>query len=296
MFQMLTQVGLPLSLIFITIGVGLSLTFSDFNRVFQQPKAFIVGATCQLVALPLIAVAVIHLTGLSGELAIGLFILALCPGGATSNLFSYLARADVGLSVSLTTMIGFLTPFSIPVLGAWAISFYGVGLEQGDFQLPIFTTWIKLMVVTVFPVMVGMWIRRKWPEAARLAEPYISRFSVAVLLIVVVAIGINLGDRVVDYVVQAGPAAIALNLLTMVFGYAVAKWLLHDEAQTRTITLEIGLQNGTMALLVTLGVLQSSPMSIAPSIYGLFMFFSAGLFTLLVLKKDRLAAPEVVSG
>lgn len=288
MFQTLTQVALPIAIILIMTGVGLSLVPADFKRVYQQPKAFLLGAVCQMVFLPLIAIAVIAITGLSGELAIGLFILSLCPGGATSNLYSYLAKADVGLSVSLTAVIGFITPFTIPLLAVWAINFYGTDGEQ--FQLPIITTWIKLMVVTVIPVLIGMGIRAKWTDFAKRSETYVSWFSMAVLAFVIISICVNLGEKIIEFAIATGPAVIILNLTTMTLGYFAGRFLLHQEAQSRTITLEVGMQNGTLALLITSGILQSGAMSMAPSIYSLFMFVSASAFTYLVLKRDKVAA------
>ena len=285
MLQTLTQVALPIAIILIMTGVGLSLTLADFQRVLKQPKAFFLGAFCQMLVLPLIAIAVIAVTGLTGELAIGLFILALCPGGATSNLYSYLAKADVGLSVSLTAVIGMITPFTIPLLAVWAINFYGSEGEQ--FQLPIISTWIKLMVVTVIPVLIGMGIRAKWSDFAKRSEAYVSGFSMAVLAFVIISICISLGEKMIDFAIITGPAVVILNLTTMTLGYFAGRLLLHQETQSRTITLEVGMQNGTLALLITSGILESSAMSIAPSIYSLFMFVSASLFTYLVLRKDQ---------
>jgi BASS family bile acid:Na+ symporter len=286
MVQTLTQVALPIAIILIMTGVGLSLIPADFKRVFQQPKAFLVGAICQMLILPLIAIAVIALTGLEGEMAIGLFILSLCPGGATSNLYSYLSKADVGLSVSLTTIIGMITPFTIPLLAVWAINFYGSAGEQ--FDLPIISTWFKLMVVTVIPVLIGMSIGAKWSHFAKRSETFVSGFSIAVLAFVILSICINLGDKLIDFAITAGPAVIILNLSTMTLGYFAGRFLLHQEAQSRTITLEVGMQNGTLALLITSGLLENSAMSIAPAVYSLFMFVSASLFTYVVLRKDTL--------
>jgi BASS family bile acid:Na+ symporter len=285
MFQTLTQVALPIAIILIMTGVGLSLVPADFKRVFQQPKAFLLGAVCQMMILPLIAIAVIALTGLTGELAIGLFILSLCPGGATSNLYSYLAKADVGLSVSLTAVIGFITPFTIPFLAVWAINFYGTNGEQ--FQLPIIATWIKLMLVTVIPVLIGMGIRAKWTDFAIRSETHVSWFSMAVLAFVIISICVNLGEKIIGFAIASGPAVVTLNVITMMLGYFAGRFLLHKEAQSRTITLEVGMQNGTLALLITSGLLRSDAMSIAPSIYSLFMFISASAFTYLMLKRDK---------
>ncbi|ASP37728.1 Na+-dependent transporter [Bacterioplanes sanyensis] len=278
MFEAMTQIGLPIALMLIMAGVGMSLTPADFRRVASEPKGFFLGASCQLLMLPLVAMALIAITGLSGEVAIGLFILALCPGGVTSNLYTYLARGDVGLSVSLTAVLGFITPFTIPLLGAWAISFYGDGGKQ--FELPLLSTWFKLIVITVVPVLFGMAIRGQWPELAKRLESVLSIFSMLVLGLLVISIAINLGPQLLDFVVQAGPAALLLNVVTMVLGYALGSWLLHRETQARTVCLEVGLQNSTLALLITTGVLQSTEMSIAPSVYSLVMFVTATIFAL----------------
>jgi len=283
MFELLTQVALPISLILIMTGVGMGLTPADFRRVIVQPKAFIIGAVCQMLMLPLIAVAIIELTGLTGPLAIGLFILALCPGGTTSNLYTLLARGDVGLSVSLTAVIGFITPFTIPILSVWALTHYGT--EGEVFEMPVMKTWITLMVVTVIPVIVGMLIRGFAENFARKMEAWVSRFSVAVLALVIISICINLGEKLIDFAIAAGPATLMLNLITMGLGYVLGNVLLHHEDQARTISLEVGLQNGTLALMVTTGILQSTEMAVAPSVYSLLMFFTATMFTLWVRKR-----------
>lgn len=285
MLQALTQIALPIAIILIMVGVGLSLVPADFKRVFLQPKAFFLGFICQMILLPLFAFGIIALSGLEGELAIGLFILALCPGGATSNLYTYLAKGDVGLSVSLTSVIGFITPFSIPLFAAWAIGYYGSDGQQ--FELPIVKTWLTLMVVTVIPVTIGMFLRSKWQTLAKRAERFVSWFSIAVLVLVIVSIGISQGDKWIEYTIAAGPAAISLNISTMLLGYFAGRFFLHQEAQSRAITLEVGLQNGTLTLLITQGILESSAMSVAPSVYSVFMFLSASVFTYLVLKKDK---------
>lgn len=283
MFETLVKIGLPIALIMIMAGVGLSLTINDFRRVFRQPRGFLVGAVAQMVFLPLVAVIIIAAFGLHGELAIGLFLLSLCPGGTTSNLYTYLARGDVGLSVSLTAVIGFITPFTIPVLGAWAISYYSD--NDKVFELPLLKTWLQLIVITVIPVIAGMLIRARWQAFAKRVEPAISWFSMAVLAAVILSIAVNLGEKLIDFTIASGPAALTLNLLTMLLGYGLGKWLLHNEAQARTICLEVGLQNGTLTLLITTSILQSAEMSIAPSVYSLLMFVTASAFTFYIRRE-----------
>lgn len=282
MFESLTQIGLPIALILIMTGVGMTLRSANFSDVLRQPKAFIVGAVAQMLLLPLAAVAVIALFGLKGELAVGLFILALCPGGTTSNLYSYLCKADVGLSVSLTALVGLMTPFTLPLLAAWGMDFF-LGANTA-FSLPLLKIWLTLMIVSVLPVFLGMFVKAKWPQLADRMQPAISRFSVIVLLLLIISIATDLGDDLWLFLLQAGPAALTLNVLTMFGGYWLGKMLLKSEMQAKTICLEVGLQNGTLALLITTGILSNSTMSIAPSVYSLLMFFTASLFTLWVLK------------
>ncbi|MBO9483840.1 bile acid:sodium symporter family protein [Salinisphaera sp. G21_0] len=293
MYQALVGIGLPAALILIMIGVGLSLTFNDFTRVFAQPRAFLVGITCQMLLLPVIAVLIIDLAGLSGELAIGLFILALCPGGTTSNLYSFLAKADVGLSISLTTVAGFITTFTVPLLGNWAIYHYAGANSQ--FELPVLITWVKLMAITIIPTLIGIGIRLQWQGFAEKAEPYVGRLSAVILILMIISIAWELGEKVMSYLLQAGFAALALNVLTMALGYLVGKWLVDNERQARTISLEVGLQNGTLALLVTVTILDSAAMSIGPSVYSLLMLVTASLFTMAVLRKDKTVQGKAVT-
>jgi BASS family bile acid:Na+ symporter len=284
MFEALTQIGLPIALILIMTGVGMTLRPANFKEVARQPKAFFVGALAQLLLLPMTALLVIYLFDLQGELAVGLFILALCPGGTTSNLYSYLAKADVGLSVALTAMVGFITPFSLPLLAAWAIEHF-LG-ENTSFQLPLLKTWLTLMIVSVLPVLLGMWFNFKWPERSTRLQPFISRFSVIVLVLLIISIATDLGADLWLFLEKTGPATLTLNVLTMVAGYWLGRFLLQQEKQARTICLEVGLQNGTLALMITTGILQNTAMSIAPSVYSLLMFMTASLFTLWVLRRD----------
>lgn len=292
MFEALTQIGLPIALILIMTGVGMTLRPANFTEVARQPKAFFVGALAQLLLLPVTALLVIYLFDLQGELAVGLFILALCPGGTTSNLYSYLAKADVGLSVALTAMVGFITPFSLPLLSVWAIEHF-LG-ENTSFQLPLLKTWLTLMIVSVLPVLLGMWFNFKWPERSARLQPFISRFSVIVLVLLIISIATDLGADLWLFLEKTGPAALALNVLTMVAGYWLGRFLLQQEKQARTICLEVGLQNGTLALMITTGILQNTAMSIAPSVYSLLMFVTASLFTVWVLRKDETQGSGVV--
>ena len=253
--EILTQVALPLSLMLIMVGVGLGLELGDFRRVFRQPSAFMLGALCQMICLPAVALLVIGVLNLEGELAIGLFILSLCPGGTTSNLYSLIAKADVGLSVSLTAVVGFIAPFTIPIVAMWGINH--LSDQTTDLVMPWLETWLKLMIITVIPVVVGMLIRYRFKNIAMALEAKMHIFSAAVLGLVVLSIGVSLGDTLLDYIRAAGPAALMLNLVTMGLGYVVGRLFLASGKQARTICLEVGLQNGTLAIVITTGILNS---------------------------------------
>ena len=296
MFEQIVKIALPVALIFVMIGVGMSLQLADFKRVTKFPKAFLIGAFCQLVFLPLLAYGVITAFGLTGALAMGVLVIALCPGGVTSNLFTYLAKGDVGLSVSLTAVIGIITPFTIPLIVNWGLN-GGVdwsGVSNEGFVMPVGETVKKLLIISVLPVIIGMALRRKIKGNLEKIEGLVRKVSSVVLALVIVALYVNLGqEKINEYALLAGPACIAMNLIGMSLGFAVASLAGLDKAQRTCIMLEVGLQNGTIALLVTTTILNSMEMSIAPSIYSLWMMVPAAV--VVMISKKRRKAAELAS-
>lgn len=291
MFEQIVKIALPISLILVMIGVGMSLQIADFKRVAKCPKSFFIGAFCQLVFLPLLAYGVITAFGLSGALAMGVLVISLCPGGVTSNLFTYLAKGDVGLSVSLTAVIGMITPFTIPFIVNWGLDWQGMGND--GFLMPVGETITKLLIISVLPVLVGMALRRKIKNNLELIEGLVKKISSAVLALVIVSLYVNLGqDKINAYAQLAGPACITMNLIGMGLGFAIASLARLQRAQRTCIMLEVGLQNGTIALLVTTTLLNSMEMSIAPSIYSLWMMVPATIVATLA-RKSAASAPVV---
>ena len=288
MFEKLISIGLPLALIFVMIGVGMSLELSDFKRVLKFPKAFFVGAAAQLMLLPLLAILVISMYGLSGALALGILIVALCPGGVTSNLFTYLAKGDVGLSVSLTAIVGFITPFTIPLIVAWGIGWQG--LEHEGFALPVADTIVKLLIVSVLPVLIGMFLRKWTKKNQEMIESIVRKLSSAVLAFVIVALYVKLGhEKMMHYVSLVGPACITLNVAGMLLGVLLARAARLNRPQSSCVMLEVGLQNGTIALLVTMELIKSEVMSIAPMVYSLWMMVPATI-VVMAMKRFELRA------
>ena len=171
------QVGLPIALAIIMFGMGLGLTIADFTRVFSKPKAFVAGMGLQIVALPLIALAILQVIPLAAPFAVGLLILAACPGGVTSNILTYIGRGDVALSVSLTAIISLLGFITVPLITGFALTNY---MGESAPELPIAKTVIGILVITTVPVALGMLVRKFSESAADRLETIFGPLSVIV--------------------------------------------------------------------------------------------------------------------
>lgn len=263
---------LGIALMIIMWGMGLSLVIDDFKRVVKFPKAIITGLLNQLILLPLIAYGLVSLFSVSPETAIGIMILAACPGGATSNLIAHLAKGDTALSVSLTAITSLITIITIPFIVNFALESFA---DQGQIiQLDVVDTIKKIFMVVIIPVIIGMVIRRFYPGfAGKMAKP-VRIASAALLALIIIAIAIKEKDHLLDYFAQAGAIALALNILTMLVGFYSARLLLVPKDQSISISVEAGIQNGTMALLVAIGLLNSTEYAIAPAVYSLIMYGS----------------------
>ena len=280
--EVLKQLALPVALFAILFGMGLSLVPDDFRRVILKPKAKIVGLFCQLLLLPAVAFALALFFRLPGELAVGLMVLAACPGGATSNVITHLAKGDTALSVSLTAVSSMICVFTIPWIVGWSMNwFMGSGAAVA---LPFWKTLMQLTLVTILPILCGMAVRRTRPALALRMERPANVFALVFLVLIIAAAVAREKDLAHQFAV-AGPAAITLNIVTMALGYA-AGWLTGlPKAQRTTISIEAGIQNGTLALGITLGLLDSARIAMPSVVYCLFMFFTGGLMVALFGKR-----------
>lgn len=276
--QLITLVNtqiIPVCIFLIMMGMGLSLVVNDFKRVFKYPKAAAIGLTNQLILLPIIGFALANIMPLEPEYAVGVMLLALCPGGTTSNMFSHLAKADVALSVTMTAVASLITVFTIPVVLNYSlIHFMGAGSE---FKLPIIATMISLMKLTIVPICIGMLIRRFAPNLAASTQVHVSRFGILFLTLLMIFLTYIQQDIVIPALIAAGPVSIILNLSTMLLGYYSSKWFGLNFAQRTSITIECGLQNSTLSMFMALTLLGNYKMSFTPAIYTLTMLFTAGI-------------------
>ncbi len=282
----ISTIILASSLIIIMLGMGLSLVVDDFKRIIVYPKAILIGLTNQLIILPLIGFGIASLFPIKPEIAIGIMILAACPGGPTSNLIAHLAKADTALSVTLTSLSSFITILTIPFIINFALLYF---MEEGKIiQLPVFKTIIQIFMIIIIPVSIGMLIRRyKEGFALRMAKPVRTASGIVLALII---IGIVLKEKAnfVSYFQQAGIVALVLNVSTMVVGYYSAKLFGIVDKRAISISIESGIQNGTLAMTIAIVLLGSTSLAIAPAVYSLIMFGTGGIVIYLGLRKRKL--------
>lgn len=272
--EVLKQVALPLALFAVLFGMGLSLVPEDFRRVFRHPKAKLVGLACQLVLLPAIAFALALLFRLPGELAVGLMLLAACPGGATSNVITHLARGDTALSVSLTAVSSTVCVFTIPWIVGGAMEWFLDG--SAAVSLPFWKTLGQLTIVTILPIICGMAVRAARPALAmRLERP--AGILALVFLVLIIAAAVAREKDLAHQFAVAGPAAISLNILTLAMGFAAGWAFGLTKPQRITVAIESGIQNGTLALAIALGLLDSARIAMPAVVYSLVMFATGGL-------------------
>ncbi len=261
---------LPVALFIIMLGMGLTLRLADFAQLRYRPVAIVAGVVLQLIVLPLLAWLVVSLMNLPLLLAAGLMIVSFAPGGATSNMISYLCRADTALSISLTAITSLIIPFSLPWL-TWLTLEYLLG-EGVLVALPLLTTIMKLVVVTLVPVALGLVINHRWPQVCAQLQRPIKVLSLVFMVIVVVVISWANRQVLPELLPVLSPAIVLLASSAMLLAGLFARYLLRlDTATALTLSIETGVQNAGTALMVTGALLQQPEMSLAVLLYGILM-------------------------
>lgn len=266
----LISIGLPISLFIIMVGIGMTLTARDFHQVTVKPTGLVLGTIAQILLMPLAAFALAWALQLPPAMAVGLVIIAACPGGTTSNLFTLLAKGNVALSIVLTVSASLITIMSLPLFANFALKLY-FGTQQ-EITLPLGKTVLMLSVIVLLPVITGMGIKALWPALAARAEGVVSIFGGLVLAGLIVSIVYGMRDRFVDLLIQAGPATLALNILGIAIGLLCTRAAGLGTRERLAVATELGIKNGTLGLMVTLTLLHSSNMSVPSAIYGVIMF------------------------
>ncbi|MBD2727448.1 bile acid:sodium symporter family protein [Nostoc sp. FACHB-892] len=274
----LTAVFLPLALFIIMLGMGLTLTLEDFKRVVIYPKAVVIGLVAQLIMLPIVGFGIASVFPLSPQLAVGVMILAACPGGPTSNMITFLAAGDVALSVTLTAISSLITIFTIPLVINFSMQrFLGEGTTL---QLPFLSTVLQIAVITLLPVAIGMIAKRYAPGLAEKADKAVKWLSLFFLAVVITGVLLRERNNFISYVIHVGWATLVLNVVAMALGFAIATLTRLGEKSVTAITIEVGIQNGTLAIAIASNptLLNTPTMAIPGAIYSLLMFVTGAGF------------------
>ena len=280
--NIVTDVILPLALAFIMFVLGLGLTGSDFLRVIKQPRDFLIGAFSQIILLPIIAFILVKMWSIAPELAIGVMIIAAAPGGVTSNLLTSFAKGDVALSISLTAIISLLCVITIPFIVLTSVGLLSDSNITQDISL-LSMSRNMFLIVTV-PVILGMLLRRFVSGAALKFEPIARKISIALFVLVLLGAIAAERENVISYFAQAGLITLVLNVVMMVVAYFVAKAFASGTSQKKCITIECGLQNGTLAIFVATSIFDGGMYVIPAATYSLIMFVTSLIFIYFVRK------------
>jgi len=264
--NIITDVVLPIALAFIMFSLGLGLSINDFTRIFLKPKEFFIGFFSQLFILPVIALILVYIWPLSPEIAIGVMILAAAPGGATSNILTSFAKGDVALSISLTAVISILSVITIPLILGISLSFLGTNLTNQGISLMDIA--LQMFLIVTIPVIVGMLLSKVLNSFQNFAK------KISTVLFFLVLLGAILAERdnVIMYFAQAGLITLILNVLMMFIAFYLSKTLIENVSQQRAITLECGLQNGTLAIVVANVFFDGGAYLIPAATYSLIMY------------------------
>ena len=272
----------PIALALIMLGLGLGLTTEDFTRVIKTPRDFIIGLTCQLILLPIIAFILIKIFNTPIELALGVMIIAAAPGGVTSNVLTKFANGDVALSVSLTAIISLISIISVPFIVISSAELLKITYVSKDISM--IGIGLKMFLVVTLPVCVGMLIRKVAKNFILSKALFIQRLSIILFVIVFAAIWIEEWDKIASFIIRAGIITLTLNLVMMIVGYYIAKFFSSGVAQRKSITLECGLQNGTLAVFVSTQLFDDIVYMVPTASYALIMFVTSIIFILKVRK------------
>ena len=273
--EIVTKIA-PIALALIMLGLGLGLTVQDFTRVIRTPKDFLVGLISQLIILPIVAFILIKFLGTAPEIALGVMIIAAAPGGITSNILTKFANGDVALSISLTAIISIVSIITVPLIVFTSAHLLGITFVSD--KINITGTALKMALVVALPVFVGMIIRRFADNFISSRTSIINKITGFLFLIVFIAIWIEERDNILNYLTQAGLVVLNLNIVMMAIAYFLAKKFATGIQQVKCISLECGLQNGTLAVFVATEISNEVVYMIPTAAYALIMYITGFLF------------------
>ena len=279
--EIVTKIA-PIALALIMLGLGLGLTFSDFTRILKNPKVFFVGLFSQILLLPVVAYTLITLINVPIEIALGVMIIASAPGGVTSNVMTKFANGDVALSISLTAICSLISIISVPII-IFNSALY-LGISNLTENITVTSIAIKMAIIVTIPVLIGMVIRNFAENFIFKNLKLIEKLTGILFLIVFTAIWIEERGNIINYIKQAGTIVMLLNVSMMFLAYIIAKFFTSNIQQRKTIALECGLQNGTLAVFVATQLFSDITYIVPTAAYALIMYITAFIFIFIVRK------------
>lgn len=284
--SVLTEVLLPLALAFVMFGMGLTLTLADFARLIKAPKAVVSGFIGQIILLPLLALGLCIAFGVPDYIAVGVMVLAACPGGTTSNLISHIAKANLALSVSLTAISTIACVFTTPFIIQFALNYF---VKENAPEFSIIQTVIGLVGISIFPVIIGMTIRHFISAFAMKTENFFRQFSMYFMLLMIIGVLVSEKDNLATSFESAFLVCLALNLLSVLLGLVLAKFSALAFKDSLTLAIEIGVQNAALAMLICITFLDAPDYAIAPGVYGIAMYIGPALLALWAKRNAKIA-------
>jgi len=271
----------PIALALIMLGLGLGLSLDDFYRVLKEPKNFLIGSLCQLILLPIVAFILVIIYSPPLEIALGVMIIAAAPGGVTSNVLTKFANGDVALSISLTAIISLISIISVPFIVFQSANLLGAesGLNENISMVGIA---MKMFLVVTVPVILGMLIRKFATNFIASKTKMIQKISVALFVLVFFSIIYEERDRFLSFLEKAGVITLTLNLVMMLISFYMAKLLIRGIAQRKCITLECGVQNGTLAVFVATQLVDDIAYLVPTAAYAVIMYITSIIFIFIV--------------
>ena len=273
--EIVTKIA-PIALALIMLGLGLGLSTRDFLRVINNPKDFTVGIICQLILLPIVAYILLLILRLPVELALGLMIIAAAPGGVTSNVLTKFANGDVALSISLTAVGSLISIFSVPFIVFSSAKLLGVTDLSSDITMTGIA--LKMALVVTVPVILGMIIRSFAENFISSNINIVNRITGVLFIVVFAAIWIEERENIISYLGQAGLAVLILNVVMMTLAFYIAKGFATGIPQRKCISLECGLQNGTLAVFVATQIFNDIAYMVPTAAYALIMYITGFIF------------------
>ena len=273
--EIVTKIA-PIALALIMLGLGLGLTTRDFLRVINNPKDFTVGIICQLILLPIVAYILVLILRLPVEIAVGLMIIAAAPGGVTSNVLTKFANGDVALSISLTAIVSLISIISVPFIVLTSANLLGIKEISSD--ITMIGIALKMALVVTVPVLIGMIIRKFAENFISSNLKIINRITGILFILVFAAIWIEERENIFIYLAQAGLAVLILNVIMMILAFYIAKIFATGVSQRKCISLECGLQNGTLAVFVATQIFNDVTFMVPTAAYALIMYITGFIF------------------